>query len=319
MLTVLFATRNRAQILREVLDAFCQLQAPPTGWKLIVVDNGSTDGTPQVLASFANRLPLTFLFEPRLGKNFALNTGLDSSQGDLIVFTDDDVFPNPDWLIRLREAADAQPTYSIFGGPILPRWEVPPPRWIRTLDLAPIFAITPTDLQAGELPPHRATQVFGPNMAILASVFASGMRFDTSIGPQGESYAMGSETELVLRLARKGHKGWHVPDAVVEHFIRKEQLETSWVMRRAIRMGRGYRRLHGAPRLWWGLPRTVYRSFPREGLVIAVAWAIRASDILARARVRFHFSLGIAIESRLMAQERSPQARSASKVATKNP
>ena len=123
MLTVLLATRNRARILRDVLGAFCQLESPPSGWKLVVVDNGSTDQTTQVIASFANRLPLRSVFESKIGKNFALNTGLELVEGDLAVFTDDDVFPRANWLTEMRKAVDAQLAYSMFGGAILPRWE----------------------------------------------------------------------------------------------------------------------------------------------------------------------------------------------------
>ncbi len=125
MLTVLMATRNRARILGEVLDSYGRLQPPSSGWKLVVVDNGSTDETAPVIASFANRLPLHSVREPKLGKNFALNTALGLVEGDLVVFTDDDAFPASDWLLQLRKAADTQPGYSMFGGTIVPRWEAP--------------------------------------------------------------------------------------------------------------------------------------------------------------------------------------------------
>ena len=76
MLTILMATRNRAQILREVLESYCRIVPPHDGWKLVVIDNGSTDETTQVLDSFQNRLPLQVLSESRPGKSCALNTGL---------------------------------------------------------------------------------------------------------------------------------------------------------------------------------------------------------------------------------------------------
>src|SRR5271165_5089803 len=115
MLTVLLATRNRARILRDVLEAYCHLQAPACGWKLVIADNGSTDETREVIASFTDRLPLSSVCEPRLGKNYALNAGLELVEGDLTVLTDDDAFPHTDWLVQLRKAADEQPTYSLFG------------------------------------------------------------------------------------------------------------------------------------------------------------------------------------------------------------
>ena len=64
MLTVMLATRNRAPILEEVLRTYCDLQAPGSGWKVVVVDNGSTDETGRVIVAFASRLPLQRAFEP---------------------------------------------------------------------------------------------------------------------------------------------------------------------------------------------------------------------------------------------------------------
>src|SRR5579864_2342209 len=109
MLSVLMATYNRAAKLAVVLDAYLRLDPLPGGWQLFIVDNGSTDETQQVVASFRERLPLTYLFEPQRGKNFALNFALPKVQGDLIVFTDDDAMPESDWLTQLRSAADAHP------------------------------------------------------------------------------------------------------------------------------------------------------------------------------------------------------------------
>jgi hypothetical protein len=80
-------------------------------------------------------------------------------------------------------------------------------------------------------------------MAIRADTFRCGVRFDPSIGPSGPNYAMGGETELALRLGRQGHKAWHVQTAVVEHFVRRYQMDMTWVSERAVRFGRGVYRL----------------------------------------------------------------------------
>ena len=320
MLTILLATRNRARILRDVLETYCQLQSPASGWKLVVVDNGSTDQTAQVVASFANRLPLHYLLEPTLGKNCALNAGLALVEGDLTVFTDDDVFPNAEWLVKLRQAADANASYSMFGGVILPRWEAPPPKWIRWIvaeigrsvrnsdvKAGPVYSLTDGDFKEGQVDP---CLIFGPNMAVRTSIFRSGIHFDTSIGPRGSSYAMGSETELLLRLGRYGHKAWYVQDAIVEHFVRAEQLEKAWVLPRAVRFGRGQYRLSRGEKvtgskLWLGLPRYLLRDIPKEGVSIAVAWVIRKEEALFRSHWRFNYLRGVAIEAFSMARETS--------------
>jgi L-malate glycosyltransferase len=307
MLTVLLATRNRAAILRETLGAFCHLQKPPSGWKLVIVDNGSTDQTSSVLASFANRLPLHAVSEPTGGKNSALNTGLGLVEGDLTVFTDDDTFPHSDWLIELRKAADAQPVYSLFGGAVVPRWESPPPPWVQWLEQGPTYALTDPSMMEGPIPPFL---VFGPNMAIRTAVFQSGVRFDPSIGPRSSTYPMGSETELTLKLSQRGHKAWYVPTAVVEHFIRDYQLRQSWVLKRAIRYGRGrfrldYMRKYRPYPCWFGVPRTFFRQIFEQEKMIIKAWLRSDHRELFCASWRRNFLWGHVIEARLSYRDRA--------------
>jgi glycosyltransferase involved in cell wall biosynthesis len=311
MLTVLLATRNRARILRDVLESYSHLRQPLRGWKLVVVDNGSTDQTAQVVTSFIGRLPLQFLVEPKVGKNFALNTGIELLDGDLTVFTDDDTFPNSDWLVELRRAADAQPVYSMFGGVIVPRWEVPPPAWVRWVNQGAAYTLTHPSLKEGPIAP---TLVFGPNMAVRADVFRSGIRFDPAIGPRGACYPMGSETELALRLAKLGHQAWHVKGAIVEHFIRVEQLKKKWIWGRAIRFGRGKYRMmptdpSGNVKLWMGIPRYLFRRIVKQGLVMIAAYATFRRETLFRSRWEFNDWYGQAIEAHKLARERAVQTQ----------
>jgi L-malate glycosyltransferase len=305
MLTVLLATRNRAAMLRETLEAFCRLEPPSSGWKLVIADNGSTDQTPEVLRSFADRLPLRTVAEPIGGKNSALNAGLRFVEGDLVVFTDDDVFPHPDWLVELRKAADAQPEYSVFGGAIVPRWESPPPLWVEWVEQGPVYTLTDPVMPEGPMPPY---SVMGPNMAIRAAVFQLGVFFDGSIGPRGSSYPMGSETELSWRLYRQGYKPWHVPSAIVEHFIRADQMRKSWVLKRAVRYGRGRFRLRdlersGAPWIvmpqWFGVPRRFFREIFEEEIQVIRAWLSSNERELFCARWKRNCVWGHVIEARL--------------------
>jgi glycosyltransferase involved in cell wall biosynthesis len=242
MLTVLFSTRNGAGTLRAVFESYGAVESPPGGWKLVVVDNGSTDDSKRIIAEYAEHLPLTYVFEGSAGKNRALNTGLGFVDGDLVVLTDDDVFPAADWLIRLREAADGHPSFGVFGGRVVPRWESTPPAWIvKWIPLSWTYTASSPALPEG---PVEARQVFGPNMAVRADLFRAGHRFRTSIGPDGTSdYAMGSETEFVLRLVRAGIRTWYAPAAGVEHFVRTRQLTVRWLMGRARRAGRSEYRL----------------------------------------------------------------------------
>ena len=299
MITVLLSTKNRAQRLGETLECFCSLQSPIGGWKLVVVDNGSSDHTEAVLQRFSERLPLVRLKESHGGKNSALNTGLAQVEGDLIVLTDDDVMPRKDWLVRFRAAADEHPDYAIFGGVILPRWEVPPPQWVYWLDMGPLYTVTRECLKEGEIPPDQITVIYGPNMAIRSQVFLTGIRFDETIGPTTGSYPMGSETELLMRLRRKQYRSWHVQDAVVEHVIRREQLNKAWVFKRAVRFGRGQQRLYPVKK-WGRTPRHLFRDIPLAALRVVIAGLTFNRREFLKSRWHFCYLVGKALEAHHM-------------------
>lgn len=236
MLTVLMATYNGAQTLPRVLEGFLALKPPSNGWRLVVIDNASTDDTPKIIKQYSDKLPMVGLHTDRRGKNTALNEGLKHVQGDLVVFTDDDAIPDPGWLEALRIAADKHADFDVFGGHILPVWPGDPPEWIlRLVNLGATFAITPIEIPVG---PVVATQIWGANMAVRGKVFAAGLQFNEGFGPQRGQYKMGSEVEFSCRIEKRGHKAWFVPDAKVGHIIRPWQLEREWVIQRAYRLGR---------------------------------------------------------------------------------
>src|SRR4051812_25564297 len=122
-ISVVIATYNRSQRLDECLDALAR-QRCSKGDQVIVVDNGSTDGTPAVITRQAERfpVPLLHLEERQPGKSRALAAALAVATGDVLAFTDDDVLVDPDWLDAIR-AVMADPATALAGGPVAPRWE----------------------------------------------------------------------------------------------------------------------------------------------------------------------------------------------------
>jgi glycosyltransferase involved in cell wall biosynthesis len=306
MLTVLIATYNGAKTLTEVLSAYCALEPPDGGWKLVTVDNGSTDHTKEVIAAFRHRLPLTYLCEPKKGKNTALNTGLSSIEGDLVVLTDDDVLPRTDWLRHLRLAANSQPLHAIFGGPILPKWELPPEDWLVTwVPKGPTFSL----LNSFDEGPINPRLIFGGNMAVRTGIFESGYRFDGGIGPKGSFYAMGSEGEFLRRLAKAGYRAWHCRDAIVEHIIRSFQMTKEWVLARAVRYGRGQYRLAAKelpnlPASLLGLPLSLLLQILAQGLRLGCAKVSSDRKKVFKAQWQFNFLVGKSLEARKLYRER---------------
>jgi glycosyltransferase involved in cell wall biosynthesis len=306
MLTVLFATYNGGKILPAVLNAYSKQDLPKKEWKLVIVDNGSNDNTKEIIKTFLPLLPITLLFEPRRGKNVALNTGLSHIEGDLIVFTDDDVLPQTNWLKELRVAADSHPLYSIFGGPILPKWESPPEDWILSwVPLKPAFAIL-DDQEEGDI--GRNGLVFGGNMAVRSSIFQMGYKFDETIGPNGSNYAQGSESQLLIKLLQDGFKAWYCKNAIVEHSIRSFQMNKKWVLARAIRYGRGMYRIGSAGAEWksyvWGIPVRLLLSILKRICYYGKAMLIGNVESIFRERWNLNYLFGIALEARNIYNER---------------
>ncbi|HEV7815788.1 MAG TPA: glycosyltransferase family 2 protein, partial [Janthinobacterium sp.] len=270
------ATYNGAATLPRVLQAYCALQPPADGWKLLIVDNGSSDDSRAVIGAFSARLPLTYLHEGRRGKNAALNTALAHALQDadarLFIFSDDDAAPEPDWLLRLAGCADAHPDYAVFGGTIVAHWAQTPPAWIsRLVPLGLTYALTDPSLPDGPVFPGL---VWGANMALRREPFEAGYRFDESIGPNGGAYAMGSETSMTRRLFNAGYRSWFCPAARVNHFIRPQQLHTGYILQRAHRFGRGKFRqdIPGIFPTLFRVPRWMLRRFAIELTGALRAW-----------------------------------------------
>jgi glycosyltransferase involved in cell wall biosynthesis len=224
--TILFATLNGAHTLPRMLATLGALTSPSGGWKVVAVDNGSTDDSLSILEQHAGRIPMTVLREPRRGKNIALNAGLALAEGDIIAFTDDDIILPRDWLVSIESVAARRAEYDIFGGVIYPIWEEPPPAWV--FQCVPKFFLGWSDFPEG---PIQAVSIWGGNMAVCADVFCE-HKF-------AEGVEMGSETEFTVRAVGAGHRCWHFHAAPVGHIIRPYQLKREWHAHRAYNHGRG--------------------------------------------------------------------------------
>ena len=279
MLTVLVATRNGAGTLPHVLEGYQRLAAVPGGWKLVIVNNASTDATRDVIRRFDSSLPLTYCEESRPGKNRALLTGLREAEGDLFVFSDDDATPDPPWLVSLRRAADEHHAFDVFAGAIRPRWEVEPAPWVLrgsgSRGLLRDFGHDPAG-RSDQTHTGLGTPTWR-SVAECSSAAIGSTR--TSVRAAGAT-SMGSETDLVVRLAEAGFLAWFCPDAVVDHFIRAHQVERPWILGRAIAFGRGtYRRRLlrqvERPRLWFGVPRYLCRQIATRAVRVLMGGEFR--------------------------------------------
>ncbi len=266
--TIAICTWNRAALLARTLEQLTRIDAGPIAWEVVVIDNGSPDATPDVLAAFASRLPLRFGRESRLGLAHARNAAVDLARGEFIAWTDDDVLVEPDWLGAYAAALDDDPAAHFLGGPILPWFDGKPPAWLEAalprignafalLDLGPEpFAFDAA--RDGE--PFR--HPYGANFVVRTEAQRR-HRFDPRFGRRGRAGALGEEADVLRRIAAEGGAGYWVPRARVRHWIPKHRQTRGYLVQYYRMAGLTQsRRLNLAARhaLLFGRPRTDFRA-----------------------------------------------------------
>lgn len=130
MLTsVIICTHNpNVRLLNEVLDALRSQTIEPTSWELLIIDNASDN--PVIKSIDVSWHQQTRIVpEAKLGLTNARVRGIVESDGELLIFVDDDNLLDSDYLQKCLTIADQHPNLGAWGGNLVPRYEVPPPHW----------------------------------------------------------------------------------------------------------------------------------------------------------------------------------------------
>jgi glucosyl-dolichyl phosphate glucuronosyltransferase len=223
--SAIMCTRNRCGVLAAALEGLAASQLPSSvAWEVLVVDNNSTDQTREVVEAFCLRYPNIFryIFEPKSGKSYALNTGVRRARGDILAFVDDDVTVGPRWLHSLT-ASLHDGRWAGAGGRILPAQAFAAPSWFSVQDLGGVlFGRFDFGDEAGEL----RTAPFGANMAFRRAMFDKHGEFRTDLGPgqDPETPRPNEDTEFGRRLMGAGERLRYEPEAIVYHPVLFERI-----------------------------------------------------------------------------------------------
>lgn len=228
-LSVAICTWNRCELLRQTLEQMTRLRVPAgVTWELLVVNNNCTDATDAVIAGFAARLPVRRIFEATPGQSSARNAAVRAATGDYLIWTDDDVLVDPEWLAAYAAAFARRPDAVIFGGPIAPWFEGTPPAWLAAAFPKVANAYAVLDLGSEAVPLGHNTYPFGANMAFRTDVLR-GRSYDPNLGLRPGSSMRGEEMVLIRELFAAGARGWWVPDARVRHFVPRARQTISYL------------------------------------------------------------------------------------------
>lgn len=217
--TVAICTWNRAALLDRVLAHLRLLRIPPgTDWEVLVVNNNSADDTDAVIARHAGSLPLRRAFEPRPGISLARNLAVREARGDVVAWTDDDAFPEPDWIAKTLEAFERHGAELVFGK-VVPDWETVQPPWFSP-QFQGMFALIDLGGEPRIVTDPRVVG-FNVNMAFRRSLLERIGPYRTDIG--SGRMAGGEDIDLFQRAHRLGVRIAYQPEAVVRHYIPKSR------------------------------------------------------------------------------------------------
>lgn len=206
-ISVVICTKNRSAALRRCLSSvfFVDFRG---GWEIIVVDNGSNDGTQQVITEMRRFSPVPFfsVLELRSGNSAGRNAGVGVARGEVVFFTDDDCIVKQDVLAQMWRAFSGNPGLGYAGGRIL-RFD-PQDYPISVMEQKETIGIAPGSMVYPGL-------VQGSNMAFRRKVLEDLGGFDPVFGA-GASFA-GEEIELATRASLRGWHGGYFPGPTVYH------------------------------------------------------------------------------------------------------
>lgn len=243
-ISVIICTFNRSESLHKVLeDLHRQHTDRRVSFEVIIVDNNSKDATKEICEEFVNidSKKFRYIHEEKQGKTFALNTGIRSSKGTIIAFTDDDVVIGERWVSSIKQACEANSSCKAFGGRVIPVWPNTVPKWIVIEGAFKNIggAIVEHDLgksvksylQTGTLP-------IGANMFFVRDIFETYGGFNEELNQGVKEIPMLEDTEFCYRLFKNNENITYIPDSIVYHPVDQERLTRNYFRKHAFKSGR---------------------------------------------------------------------------------
>lgn len=227
--SIIICTKNRSESLRQTLVALANLAVPSDlTAELILIDNGSTDATAEVVAKAnCGKVSVKYFLEPHGGKCNGLNRALKESKGEVLLITDDDIRPCVDWLEGMCRPILEGSADAVAGGvTIAPYLERP---WLRG-DLRGWVGCSDKAVDVN-VPGHAV----GANISFSRKVLTKVPWFDPETGPG----ALGFYDDAIFwrQIVAAGYRIVGRPSVIVEHHFDQSRLNRKGFLAIAKRLG----------------------------------------------------------------------------------
>ena len=220
LFSVIIPSYNRRADLAALLPALANQTLPKNQYEVILVDDGSTDGTDDFVDAFRERSPMRFRFfkQDHRGAGAARNYGMREASGQVFIFIDSDCIAPPDWLAEIRKAFDRDPSIDAFGGRDDARGDFSPLQ--KAINYAMTSFLTTGGLRGGR---KKRLAKFYPrsfNMGVRREIIPKTGGFG--------HFKRAHDIELSHRIIQSGAKVVYLPEAVVFH-KRRTSLKTFFI------------------------------------------------------------------------------------------
>lgn len=223
-ISVCVCTYKRPQLLNSLLENLVVQKKGDFTFSVVIVDNDSEQSAKEVVMRFnKNKVPVYYTCERKKSISFARNCAIENASGKYLAFIDDDEYPAEDWLYELFNAKKKYGADCILG-PVIPHFEIEPPRWLKEICTRPSF-------QSGTILKARYTRT--GNVLFDREIFRDPVnRFDSSFGLTG-----GEDTDLFSRILSKGYSAAWCNEAVVYETVPPDRWSKKFYIKRAFLRG----------------------------------------------------------------------------------
>ena len=236
-ITIAICTYNRAEYLSDTLRYLSEQTADSNNFEILVINNNSSDQTARVCADFGeenSHLNFKAVEETKQGLSYARNRAIDEAIFESILYIDDDVRLNKDFVKIALQNQESNPDAKCIGGRIKVSFDDGEPDWIPN-ELMPMFGLH--DLGDHEKVYPKTNFPRGGNMLIKKEVFDTVGRFDTELGRIGKEL-LGSEEKAFFDRAREhGLKLYYWPEMSLHHRIGQKRLTNEYLKNQSVGIG----------------------------------------------------------------------------------
>ncbi|MEC4819584.1 MAG: glycosyltransferase family A protein [Scytonema sp. PMC 1069.18] len=230
-ISAIICTHNRETYLGAAIDSLLT-QDFNGNFEVVVVDNGSSDRTREVVEQRSHNPRIKYVFEPVIGLSVARNTGARVANANILAYLDDDAEASLHWLQVLYSAYQENPKLAIAGGKVTLLWSpgAQPPHWLSTGLSANLGAYDLGDSMVYIDNPGATPR--GLNYSIRRSFLEEIGGFDTHLGRIGTKLLSNEELQMTELALARGWQVAYIPQALVAHNVAPERLNRSWFLNR---------------------------------------------------------------------------------------